>query len=194
MIDPVALFLTWTTYGTWLPGDERGYVTNTLTPGGGFIPKENRPGTVYTADDEYTRERAQDLQQWPTVWLTASQALVVANSVVNVATKRNWMILRAAVMSNHVHLVVTGCPIEGPKVRRIFKGDGQSDLSRAVGESRRWFTAGGSDRRRSGVRSINSTIEYVANQQGKLAEVIENVVVMPARDDKDRVDENERRV
>jgi hypothetical protein len=22
--DPLAYFLTWTTYGTWLPGDERG--------------------------------------------------------------------------------------------------------------------------------------------------------------------------
>jgi hypothetical protein len=23
--DPIAYFLTWTTYGTWLPGDERGW-------------------------------------------------------------------------------------------------------------------------------------------------------------------------
>lgn len=26
MPDPLAFFLTWTTYGTWLPGDERGWV------------------------------------------------------------------------------------------------------------------------------------------------------------------------
>jgi len=26
MPDPLAYFLTWTTYGTWLPGDERGWV------------------------------------------------------------------------------------------------------------------------------------------------------------------------
>lgn len=26
MDDPLALFLTWTTYGSWLPGDERGWV------------------------------------------------------------------------------------------------------------------------------------------------------------------------
>jgi hypothetical protein len=24
--EPLAYFLTWTTYGTWLPGDERGWV------------------------------------------------------------------------------------------------------------------------------------------------------------------------
>ena len=26
MAEPLAYFLTWTTYGTWLPGDERGWV------------------------------------------------------------------------------------------------------------------------------------------------------------------------
>ncbi len=26
MPDPLAYFLTWTTYGSWLPGDERGWV------------------------------------------------------------------------------------------------------------------------------------------------------------------------
>src|ERR1700747_2517170 len=26
MPEPLAYFLTWTTYGTWLPGDERGWV------------------------------------------------------------------------------------------------------------------------------------------------------------------------
>ena len=26
MPDPIAYFITWSTYGTWLPGDERGWV------------------------------------------------------------------------------------------------------------------------------------------------------------------------
>ena len=26
MPDPLAFFLTWTTYGSWLPGDERGWI------------------------------------------------------------------------------------------------------------------------------------------------------------------------
>jgi len=34
--DTVAMFFTWTTYGTWLPGDERGHVSNKLRPTGGF--------------------------------------------------------------------------------------------------------------------------------------------------------------
>ncbi len=29
MPEPLAYFLTWSTYGTWLPGDERGWITHT---------------------------------------------------------------------------------------------------------------------------------------------------------------------
>jgi len=108
MDDTVALFITWTTYGTWLPGDNRGYVSNTLSPKGGFCPKHNQPGSPYAANDAYTRERARAIQRWPTVWLTSAQATIVAKSLVGVATKRKWMILRAAVMSNHVHVLVIG--------------------------------------------------------------------------------------
>jgi REP element-mobilizing transposase RayT len=114
------------------------------------------------------------------VWLTASQATVVAASLVAVAEKREWIILRAAVMANHVHVVVLNCPLDGPMVRRILKGNVQTRLSAAAGENRRWWTAGGSDRRRFGERPISETIRYVADQEGKLAEVVENVVAADA--------------
>ena len=29
MEDPIGFFLTWVTYGTWLPGDSRGWVEST---------------------------------------------------------------------------------------------------------------------------------------------------------------------
>jgi REP element-mobilizing transposase RayT len=182
MTDPVALFITWTTYATWLPGDERGHVSNQLTRQDGFHPKENRPGAPYAKGNAFTHERAQSLQKWPTVWLTPPQAMIVANSLVEVALKQGWVILRAAIMANHVHVVVIDYPIDGPAVRRILKGKVQTQLSAAIGTNRRWWTAGGSDRRRSGDQSIRETIRYVAEQPGKLAEVIENVVVTPRAD------------
>ncbi|MFN0196849.1 MAG: hypothetical protein ACKVT0_08875 [Planctomycetaceae bacterium] len=186
MTDTVALFITWTTYGTWLPGDERGYVSDTLRPEGGFLPKQNQFGTPYADGNAHTREQASELQQWPTIWLTAAEALVVAHSLVRLATKRGWMILRAAIMSNHVHAVVINCPIDGPAVRRTLKGITQTDLSDSVGENRRWWTSGGSNRRRCGERSISETVLYVANQHGKLAEVIDNVAVIPQESENER--------
>jgi REP element-mobilizing transposase RayT len=181
-----AMFFTWTTFGTWLPGDERGHVSNKRRSAGGFEQKQNQPGTPYATGDDDTRERARSLQKWPTVWLNESQAIVVAKSLVELSQKREWVILRAAVMSNHVHVVLVKCPTDGPAVRRILKGVTQSDLNKSVGQSRRWWTSGGSDRVRWGERSILETVRYTANQPGKLAEVVENRVVLKNGGDEPR--------
>jgi len=169
--EPFALFITWTTYGTWLPGDERGHVSNTLLPGGGFVPKENRLGVDARKDDAFTREQAKSQQNWNSVWLTPDEAFTAVAALANAASKRNWRILRAAAMSNHVHVVVTNCPDDGPAVRRIFKGNAHAELSTARGKTLRWWTTGGSDRYLHDIESIEASIQYVANQHGKLAEV-----------------------
>lgn len=187
-----AMFFTWTTYGTWLPGDERGHVSNKLRSSGGFDEKQNQPGTPYAAGDDYTRERARSLQKWPTVWLSETQAIVVAKSLVALSQKREWMILRAAVMSNHVHVVMSKCPTDGAAVRRILKGVTQSDLNKSVGQPRRWWTAGGSDRLRQGEQSILETVRYTANQLGKLAEVVENRLLMEDGGDEPRRSEDQQ--
>src|SRR5207244_748259 len=100
---PFALHVTWTTYGSRPPGDPRGYVSNTLKPEGGFEPKENVLGTPVRRDDAYTYQHAQAIQSYPTVLLTREQARWAAEELVGVAAKEGWVILRAAVMENHVH-------------------------------------------------------------------------------------------
>ncbi|MBL8798114.1 MAG: hypothetical protein JNM56_29725 [Planctomycetia bacterium] len=143
---PFALHISWTCYGNWLPGDERGYVSNTLLPERGFDPKRNLPGTPYTADDAYTRDRARRLQKQPTARLSRDQARCVAAALVEAAQRRGWRIVRAAVMANHVHVVVMDCPDDGPQVRRVLKGCTQAALCEFAGQQRRWWTASGSDR------------------------------------------------
>jgi len=113
---PFALFMTWTTYATGLPGDARGYVSNTLNPAGGFHHKENEIGSAYTKDDTYTRERARLLQQWPAVWLTAQQAGAVASSLVAAATRWNWRILRAVMPITSMSSSATAHPTAPPSV------------------------------------------------------------------------------
>jgi REP element-mobilizing transposase RayT len=173
---PFALFLTWTCYGTWLPGDERGFVSNSLLSGGGFEPKANTPGTPYRRDDGFTRQVAASLQKWDSVYLTQQQAMWAAESFVRTAESKFWRILRGAVMSNHSHLVVTDCPDDGEAVRRVFKGTSQAYLSEKMGQSQKWWTSGGSDRYRHTHAAIESTIRYVAGQHGKLAEIVDNKV------------------
>jgi len=170
---PFALHITWTCYATWLPGDRRGYVSNTILPGGGFLPKQNAPGAPITTDDALTRQMAQTLQKGPTVILSIEQALCVARSLVEAARVRGWRILRGAVMANHVHVVIMDCPDDGPAVRRILKGNSQAALSKATGRRQRWWTAGGSDRYKHDPNAIEAAVEYVARQSKMLAQIID---------------------
>jgi len=176
MEKPFALFLTWTTYGTWLPGDPRGYVSNTLTEIGAYLPKQNTPGTDYTKDDPRTLDRARKLQKYETVWLSAMEAEWAAEAFVEIALEKGWRILRGAVMSNHVHLLVTDCPEDGPAVRRILKGSSQAKMSDRLGHSRHWWTQGGSDRYLHDIAAIEAVDHYVENQVGMLAQIIDTHV------------------
>lgn len=166
-----ALHITWTCYGTWLPGDERGYVSNTLQQSGEYRPAQNSPGTAYTKDDVNTRHRSMTLQQRPTVYLSAPQAFIVVSAIVECAAKRGWHIAQCAVMAAHVHVVVMNCPADGPAVRRVLKGNTQAALSRNHGSSRRWWTENGSDRYKNDLQAIENAVNYVARQEGMLAGV-----------------------
>jgi REP element-mobilizing transposase RayT len=181
MTDDFALHITWTCYGTWLPGDERGHVSNVLLPGGGFTPKANAPGTPPSPGDEFTRGRARALQAGETVWLTPAQAVCAADALVAACRARGWHIRRAAVMANHVHVVVCACPDDGEAVRRVLKGVSQAALSKAGGRARRWWTAGGSDRYKHGATAVEEAVRYVADQAYKLAEVVD-MEVRPCRE------------
>jgi REP element-mobilizing transposase RayT len=169
---PFALHISWTCYATWLPGDPRGYVSNTLLPEGGFEPKQNIPGTPYTADDPFTHQHARRLQTGDTVYLTPDLALVAAQALVEAARQRGWRIVQAAIMANHVHVVIQDCPDDGPSVRRVLKGCSQNALSRHVGRGQRWWTAGGSDRYKHDEEAIRNAIAYVARQAYMLARIV----------------------
>lgn len=179
--DPFALFITWTCYGTWLPGDRRGYVSNMRTVEGPWPARENAPGSPYRADEPENLHRAQMRRKWEEVWLTQAEARCVVLSLIETAAKQRWRILRSAVMSNHVHVVVADCPDDGPAVRRILKGNTQAALTRHHGRPRKWWTSGGSNRYAHGAVSLQAAIDYVAEQEKTLAAIIDMVVVDQVR-------------
>jgi REP element-mobilizing transposase RayT len=179
--DLFAIFVTWTCYGTWLPGDPRGYVSDTFAPDATRTVKRNIPGTPITANDKHTRAIAKSRQKHPTIWLNRNQADVAARGLLDAASERTWCIRRAAVMANHVHVLVMDCPPEGSAVRRILKGVSQAKLSDAHGKPKKWWTRGGSNRKRIGESAILATERYIANQSGILAEIVNNVLIEQPR-------------
>jgi len=81
--------ITWTTYGSWLPGDKRGYVED-----GQILPGNVR-----------TLERNKQRQKSKTVRLSARQKQIVHRVILNEAKRVGHQIEVCVVYSNHVHLV-----------------------------------------------------------------------------------------
>jgi REP element-mobilizing transposase RayT len=156
--------------------DERGHVSNIIREGGGWEQKHNAPGSAVAVGDPVMRERAQKLQKGATIWLSVEQGKICAHALVDAVLKRGWRIRRAAIMANHIHVVICECPDDGEAARRILKGVSQAALSKAQGRAQRWWTAGGSDRYKHGAEAIEAAIQYVANQEHKLIEIIDNQV------------------
>jgi REP element-mobilizing transposase RayT len=83
--------LTWTTYGSWLQGDERGYVKDgMMLEGNKALNKTN-----------------QALMKHPEVSLTLDQRHTVVNSLRKEAESLGQDIFAVAVGKNHIHLAVS---------------------------------------------------------------------------------------
>ena len=86
--------ITWTTYGTWLQGDERGYVKN------GKIWPENK----------VLRDANKRLQRQAAIQLSKTQRKLVHEAIIKEAERQRQRIYAMAVRSNHVHLVAEYIP------------------------------------------------------------------------------------
>ncbi len=159
--------LTWTTYGTWLPGDRRGFVSNVADDDGRGV-RFNQPGTPYVKDVRPIRSFA-IAEVGDPVLLTAEQALVTAEQFRETAIYRGWSLLAAAVMRNHVHLVVgvPGDP-EPETLLRDFKSYASRKLNEVFGRRDRWWTQSGSKRKLPDITAVNAAARYVKNQEHSL--------------------------
>jgi len=98
MAKTLAYMVTWTTYGTWLQGDKRGYV---------------KDGRILKPDTNLEAANLRNLQKHP-VSLTTIQREIVNQAIAGKAEQLGQNVLAIAVCQNHVHLVIAynGTPIE----------------------------------------------------------------------------------
>jgi len=98
MAKTLAYMVTWTTYGTWLQGDKRGYV---------------KDGRILKPDEDLEKANLRNLQKSP-VRLTTIQKEIVNQAITDEAKQLGQNILAIAVCQNHIHLVIAynGTPIE----------------------------------------------------------------------------------
>ncbi len=85
----IGYMLTWTTYGTWLQGDGRGYVKDGETFGG----------------NERLREANRERQKGATKRLSEWNKEIVRQAIFSEAKKLGQTLQTVVVCSNHVHVV-----------------------------------------------------------------------------------------
>ena len=86
----VGYMLTWTTYGTWLQGNKKGYV---------------KEGEILEPSEALEKDNLTRLK-CPPVRLNHCQKIIVETAIKKKALELNQKILAIIVYSNHVHVVV----------------------------------------------------------------------------------------
>ncbi len=151
-----AYLLTWTTYGTWLPGDQRGWMD------------KHQPGVRQKAEPQ--REISARFRMTETaIILDNHQRRQAEESLIDTCAYRGWKLRAYSVATNHVHLVISIPDNLSPmESLRIFKSYASKTLNNNHSPQRRhWWTRGGSARRLFDPAAIDAAIRYVENQSGK---------------------------
>jgi hypothetical protein len=137
--DPLAYFITWTCYGTWLPGDDRSWTK---------WHKGDKLSQPLLAD--WCREQ---MKESP-VLLDHGQREVVETTIAQHCRIRYWHLHAVSCRSNHCHVVVTAESYKGETVRdqlkawctRKLKKRLRTSLSAGVAVREHWWTGKGSVR------------------------------------------------
>jgi REP element-mobilizing transposase RayT len=154
---PLAYFISFRTYGTWLHGDERGSIDRF----------HNVYGTPYIPPNKPWHAYKQQLLKADPLILSAQQRKTVEKAIKDTCRFRGWSLLAVNVRTNHVHTVV--CANRGPGlVLNALKANATRGL-RQLGLWRHAFSPWadkGSKRRLWNERSVANAVEYVLNGQG----------------------------
>jgi REP element-mobilizing transposase RayT len=156
--EPLAYFITFTCYGTWLQGDERGSVDREHNQYGAPLLEPNQglnngrrsamADSPYIMDDGHRR--------------------IALRAICTLAAKKSWQLLAVHVRTNHIHIIVeSDQPIE-----RVMN-DCKAAVSRALNKqfpdehNRKRWTRHGSTRYLWTIEQLEEKIDYVLNRQGE---------------------------
>lgn len=156
---PIAYHITFTTYGSWLHGDERGSVDK----------GHNQYGSAFVSPNSGLHKKEQTSLKNPSVILDKNIREVVLKAVLEVCGLRSWVAHAIHVRSNHIHIVVSGDE-EPERMMRDFKAYAtraikKNSSSKAV--IKKYWSRHGSTKYLWTKENLVSTVEYVKNRQGE---------------------------
>ena len=102
----LALFTTWTTYGTWLPGDERGWFDSHA----GL----QEPNLMRQLESAFRMTEV-------AVTLDSAQRKIVEMTITKHCEIRQWTLIALNCRSNHIHVIIAGFQGDIEVPREQFK-------------------------------------------------------------------------
>jgi REP element-mobilizing transposase RayT len=156
--EPIAFFLTWTTYGSWLPGDDRGWTDSR--------------GHLRVAEPARTLQASRLLAECPLA-LGAHQQSMVEDVIAAHCKFRGWTLHAVSCRPQHVHVVVTAVGVSPEDVLTQFKVWATRRLKAASADDRipssrrRWWSECGSKRWIYDVEGMGAVVTYVTECQDK---------------------------
>jgi REP element-mobilizing transposase RayT len=159
--------LTWTCYGHWLPGDERGFVGNIRDLAGAQIV-HNIPGTPYDADIKPLEAWVRQHMTGSPVTLEQAEAEALIAQYEETTRIRCWSLEAASVMHNHTHIVVgvPGDP-DPQSILETLKSWATRAMKRLrpLPQSGTFWTAKGSKRKLADEAAVRAAVIYVVKKQ-----------------------------
>ena len=158
MPPPLAYFLTWTCYGTWLHGDERG-----------SVDREHRgPGLAFASTVKSRVAHHEAKLKSPALTLTPEARVIVESAIRDHCDYRDWNLFAINARTNHVHVVVAcGDNITPEKVMTQFKAWATRRLHEKglYKQSSKVWTQHGSTRRINDHPNLEKAVHYVTHCQ-----------------------------
>lgn len=158
MAEPLAYFITWATYGTWLPGDERGWV-------------EFRHG--WQLPDPVRKLEAEARMVEDACYLSREERYAVEEQIAETCSIRCWTLHAVNCRSNHCHIVVTA-RVHPKRVRSQIKAWCTQTLKKSaatrqvnVPPRENWWAERGSQRYINDEDSLEAAILYVREGQDR---------------------------
>jgi hypothetical protein len=158
MASPLAYFITFYCYGTWIQGDESGSVDRT----------HNQVGTPFLPPDAERKRYQQQKMDQAAYQLDGRRQGLVMRAIEEVCTYRGWQLRAAHVRSTHVHVIVTAdCLPE--KVLNDFKAYSSRALNAAGIDDpgRKRWSRHGSTRYLNDEGAVAASLDYVLRGQGE---------------------------
>ena|SRR2546421_309098 len=155
---PLAYFISFRTYGTWLHGDKRGSIDRF----------HNRYRSPYIPPNEKWRTYNQRRLQAKPLILKAKQRKSIEAAIRETCNVRNWFLRAINVRTNHIHTVVSASHKKPGHVLGAFK----ANATRQLRQDDLWHNSfspwadEGSKRRLWNEQSVAKAIDYVLNGQG----------------------------